>query len=68
MTLLGHEHYLRLNFADLYAGKLVAPLSWKHPRDLFDVGLWLQDDRANDIWYQSFNGLEADAIIIFKIK
>ena len=36
-----------LNFADLYAGKLAAALSRQHPRDLFDVGLLLEDERAD---------------------
>lgn len=40
-----------LDFADLYAGKLVAALSRQHPRDVFDVGLLLKDKRANqDLW------------------
>lgn len=38
-----------LDFADLYAGKLAAALSRQHPRDLFDVGLLLKDERANDV-------------------
>ncbi|CAH1041878.1 Ync [Halomonas sp. TD01] len=41
-----------LNFADLYAGKLAAALSRQHPRDLFDVGLLLDDERADKaLWY-----------------
>lgn len=41
-----------LSFADLYAGKLAAALSRQHPRDLFDVGLLLDDKRANrGLWY-----------------
>ncbi|MCD6705935.1 MAG: nucleotidyl transferase AbiEii/AbiGii toxin family protein [Thiobacillus sp.] len=36
-----------LDFADLYAGKLAAALSRQHPRDLFDVGLLLEDERAD---------------------
>lgn len=40
-----------LDFADLYAGKLAAALSRQHPRDLFDIGLLLQDPRANvELW------------------
>ncbi len=40
-----------LDFADLYAGKLAAALSRQHPRDLFDVGLLLDDDRTDaDLW------------------
>lgn len=41
-----------LSFADLYAGKLAAALSRQHPRDLFDVGLLLDDKRADRaLWY-----------------
>ena len=36
-----------LDFAALYAGKLAAALSRQHPRDLFDVGLLLEDERAD---------------------
>ncbi len=36
-----------LDFADLYAGKLAAALSRQHPRDLFDFGLLLKDERAD---------------------
>lgn len=36
-----------LDFADLYAGKLSAALSRQHPRDLFDIGLLLEDERAD---------------------
>ncbi|KZC17770.1 hypothetical protein RHOFW510R12_06925 [Rhodanobacter sp. FW510-R12] len=40
-----------LDFADLHAGKLVAALSRQHPRDLFDVGLLLEDERADEkLW------------------
>lgn len=28
-----------LNFADLYAGKIMAALDWQHPRDLFGIYL-----------------------------
>lgn len=38
-----------LDFADLYAGKLAAALSRQHPRDLFDVGLLLEDERADGL-------------------
>ncbi len=37
-----------LDFADLYAGKLAAALSRQHLRDLFDVGLLLKDERADE--------------------
>jgi len=41
-----------LDFADLYAGKLAAALSRRHPRDLFDVGLLLDDERTDQgLWY-----------------
>ncbi|HEY0207559.1 nucleotidyl transferase AbiEii/AbiGii toxin family protein [Acerihabitans sp.] len=43
-----------LDFADLYAGKLAAALSRQHPRDLFDVGLLLDDVRANDALWRTF--------------
>jgi len=43
-----------LNFADLYAGKLAATLSRQHPRDLFDVGLLLQDERADEALWRTF--------------
>ena len=43
-----------LDFADLYAGKLAAALSRQHPRDLFDVGLLLQDERANEVLWRTF--------------
>lgn len=43
-----------LDFADLYAGKLAAALSRQHPRDLFDVGLLLDDGRANQVLWQTF--------------
>lgn len=40
-----------LDFADLYAGKMAAALSRQHPRDLFDIGLLLQDARADvELW------------------
>lgn len=43
-----------LNFADLYAGKLAAALSRQHPRDLFDVGLLLNDERADQLLWRTF--------------
>lgn len=43
-----------LDFADLYAGKLAAALSRQHPRDLFDVGLLLDDVRANTVLWHTF--------------
>lgn len=43
-----------LGFADLYAGKLAAALSRQHPRDLFDVGLLLEDRRANELLWRTF--------------
>ncbi len=42
------------DFADLYAGKLAAPLSRQHPRDLFDVGLLLEDERADAGLWRTF--------------
>lgn len=43
-----------LDFADLYAGKLAAALSRQHPRDLFDVGLLLEDERADQMLWRTF--------------
>ena len=43
-----------LGFADLYAGKLAAALSRQHPRDLFDVGLLLEDERADQVLWRTF--------------
>ncbi len=43
-----------LDFADLYAGKLAAALSRQHPRDLFDVGLLLEDERADVSLWRTF--------------
>jgi len=34
-----------LGFACLYAGKMAAALSRRHPRDLLDVGLLLEDEQ-----------------------
>uniref|UniRef100_UPI003565A4DE nucleotidyl transferase AbiEii/AbiGii toxin family protein n=1 Tax=Halomonas sp. TaxID=1486246 RepID=UPI003565A4DE len=43
-----------LDFADLYAGKLAAALSRQHPRDLFDVGQLLEDERADGMLWRTF--------------
>jgi predicted nucleotidyltransferase component of viral defense system len=43
-----------LDFNDLYAGKLAAALSRQHPRDLFDVGLLLDDARADITLWRTF--------------
>ncbi|MFP1678258.1 nucleotidyl transferase AbiEii/AbiGii toxin family protein [Alloalcanivorax sp. C16-2] len=43
-----------LDFADLYAGKLAAALSRQHPRDLFDVGFLLEDERADIALWRTF--------------
>ncbi|UYG06108.1 nucleotidyl transferase AbiEii/AbiGii toxin family protein [Halomonas sp. M4R1S46] len=43
-----------LAFADLYAGKLAAALTRQHPRDLFDIGLLLQDARADATLWRTF--------------
>lgn len=43
-----------LSFADLYAGKLAAALSRQHPRDLFDVGLLLEDERTDQLLWRTF--------------
>ena len=38
----------------VYAGKLSAALSRQHPRDLFDVGLLLRDERADQSLWRTF--------------
>lgn len=43
-----------LDFADLYAGKLAAALSRQHPRDLFDIGQLLEDERADGMLWRTF--------------
>lgn len=43
-----------LDFADLYAGKLAAALSRQHPRDLFDIGPLLDDERADVTLWRTF--------------
>lgn len=43
-----------LNFADLYAGKLAAALSRQHPRDLFDIGLLMDDKRLDETLWRTF--------------
>jgi hypothetical protein len=43
-----------MDFADLYAGKIAAALSRQHPRDLFDVGLLLEDERADEALWRTF--------------
>ncbi|MDR1968444.1 MAG: nucleotidyl transferase AbiEii/AbiGii toxin family protein [Burkholderiaceae bacterium] len=43
-----------VDFADLYAGKLTAALTRGHPRDLFDVGLLLEDERADQVLWRTF--------------
>lgn len=50
----GFAEVQMLAFADLYAGKLAAALSRQHPRDLFDVGLLLQDERADEVLWRTF--------------
>jgi len=51
---IGFAEVQVLDFADLYAGKLAAALSRQHPRDLFDVGLLLQDERADEALWRTF--------------
>lgn len=43
-----------LHFADLYAGKLAAALSRQHPRDLFDMGPVLEQERLDVMLWQTF--------------
>ena len=51
---IGFAEVQVLDFADLYAGKLSAALSRQHPRDLFDVGLLLRDERADQSLWRTF--------------
>ncbi len=50
MLRLGGRH----SFADVYAGKLAAALSRQHPRNLFDAGLLLADECANEGLWRTF--------------
>lgn len=43
-----------LSFADLYAGKLAAALSRQHPRDLFDIGVLLDNTGIDIALWQTF--------------
>lgn len=43
-----------LHFADLYAGKLAAALSRQHPRDLFDMGPVLEQERLDVMLWRTF--------------
>lgn len=43
-----------LNFSDLYAGKLAAALSRQHPRDLFDIGVLLDNTGIDVALWQTF--------------
>lgn len=43
-----------LHFADLYAGKLAAALSRQHPRDLFDMGAVLEQERLDVMLWRTF--------------
>ncbi|MGY2489911.1 nucleotidyl transferase AbiEii/AbiGii toxin family protein [Cupriavidus sp. CP313] len=43
-----------LDFADRYAGKLAAALSRQHPRDLFDLGLLFEGERADGTLWRTF--------------
>lgn len=43
-----------LNFADLYAGKIMAALDRQHPRDLFDVRDLLADEGIDDMLRKAF--------------
>ncbi|WP_297099014.1 nucleotidyl transferase AbiEii/AbiGii toxin family protein [Thermomonas sp.] len=43
-----------LDFADLYGGKMAAALSRQHPRDLFDIGLLLDEDRLDTALWRTF--------------
>lgn len=43
-----------LSFADLYAGKLAAALSRQHPRDLFDIGVLLDNTGIDTALWRAF--------------
>lgn len=43
-----------LSFADLYAGKLAAALSRQHPRDLFDIGVLLDNTGIDLTLWRTF--------------
>lgn len=43
-----------LSFADLYAGKLAAALSRRHPRDLFDIGVLLDHTGIDTALWRTF--------------
>lgn len=43
-----------LHFADLYAGKLAATVSRQHPRDLFDIGPFLDHDQLDTELWRTF--------------
>lgn len=43
-----------LSFADLYAGKLAAALSRQHPRDLFDIGMLLDNTGIDAALWRTF--------------
>lgn len=43
-----------VHFADLYAGKLAAALSRQHPRDLFDMGPVLEQERLDLMLWRTF--------------
>jgi predicted nucleotidyltransferase component of viral defense system len=45
----GYEYDMRIvSSADLFAGKICAALDRKHPRDLFDIKLLLEDNGLNE--------------------
>jgi hypothetical protein len=43
-----------LHFADLYAGKIAAALSRQHPRDLFDIGMLLDQHGIDTALWRTF--------------
>jgi hypothetical protein len=45
---------LDCQWASIRPGKLAAALSRQHPRDLFDVGLLLEDERADQRLWRTF--------------
>lgn len=50
----GSAQVQALSFADLYAGKLAAALSRQHPRDLFDIGVLLDNTGIDTALWRTF--------------
>lgn len=50
----GFSEIQLVSFQDLYAGKLCAALDRQHPRDLFDIGLLLENEGITDELRKAF--------------